>query len=397
MTDLDDLANELEDFAPAEKKGGRSPREERVAAGFEEIQRFYEDHRHLPQAGEGRDIFERIYAVRLDRIRNSQECRSIVESLDYQGLLGETIELEDEHSDISSDDLAAELAELESGDEISELRHVRSTAEIKAADEIAGRDRCEDFERFKPLFEAVQRDLKSGGRLLLPFMKDASIEVGNFFVLGGQTVYVAEVGDTFRAPNGEKDARLRVIFSNGTESNLLRRSLQRALYKDYASGKAGSRITDPDFGPLFSSEREDGDITSGTIYVLRSNSTEPFVKEHRDIIHKIGVTGGQVETRIADAVNDPTYLLASVEIVATYDLVDINRTKLENLLHKVFDSARLDLTLHDRFGKPVKPREWYLVPLPTIQAVVDRIIEGTITDYRYDVKTATLVKRDSLA
>ena len=131
----------------------------------------------------------------------------------------------------------------------------------------------------------------------------------------------------------------------------------------------------------------DRTVTSGTIYVLRSNSDEQFVKEHRDIVHKVGVTGGKVETRIADAVNDPTYL------VATFDLVDINRTKLENLLHKIFDAARLNITIHDRFGKPVTPREWYLVPLPTIQAVVDRIIDGTITDYQYDIKTATLVRR----
>lgn len=393
MTDLDDLASELEEFAPTEKKVGKSPREERIVAGFEEIQRFFKKNKRLPQSEDGRDIFERIYAVRLERIRNLQECRAIVEPLDFQGLLGEPVEAGAEEIEVSAEDLAAELSELENDEDILELRHIRSTAEIKAAEEIAGRERCEDFEVFKPLFEAVQRDLKSGGRLILPFMKDASIEQGNFFVLGGQTVYVAEVGDTFRAPNGEKDARLRVIFSNGTESNLLRRSLQRALYKDYASGKAGSRITDRDFGPLFSNEREEGDVTSGTIYVLRSNSDESFVKEHRDIVHKIGVTGGKVETRIADAVNDPTYLLAGVEIVATFDLVDINRTKLENLLHKIFDAARLNITIHDRFGKPVTPREWYLVPLPTIQAVVDRIIDGTITDYQYDIKTATLVRR----
>ena len=220
MTDLDDLASELEDFAPAEQKVGKSPREERIVAGFEEIQRFYEKDKRLPQPEDGRDIFERIYAVRLERMRNLHECRAIVEPLDYQGLLGEPVELEAEENEVSADDLAAELSELETEKDILELRHIRSTSEIKAAEEIAGRERCEDFEAFKPLFEAVQRDLKSGGRLILPYMKDASIELGNFFVLGGQTVYVAEVGGTFRAPNGEKDARLRVIFSNGTKQSV---------------------------------------------------------------------------------------------------------------------------------------------------------------------------------
>ncbi len=392
MNELDDLASELEEFAPVDKKVGNSPRVERIIAGFEEIQRFYDEHQRLPKAGSEQDIIERIYAVRLDRIRKLQECRSVVESLDYQGLLGEPIEVEDNGTDLSDDELLAELADITDLGDITELRHIRSSAEVKVAEEIAGRDRCEDFEKYKPLFESVQTDLQSGVRKIRPFAKEASVERGNFFILGGQTVYVAEVGETFLAPNGASDSRLRVIYSNGTESNLLRRSLQRALYKD-TQGKPGSRITDPDLGPLFSDEREDGDVTSGTIYVLRSNSTESFVKENREILHKIGVTGGKVETRISDAENDPTYLLAEVEVVATFELIGINRTKLEKLLHKIFNGARLDLTIRDRFGKPVNPREWYLVPLPVINEVVDRIIDGTITDHVYDPKLASLVRR----
>ena len=58
--DLDELAAELADFAQPEKKGGRSPHEERIIAGFEEIQRFAEKHGRAPVHGEGRDIFERI-------------------------------------------------------------------------------------------------------------------------------------------------------------------------------------------------------------------------------------------------------------------------------------------------------------------------------------------------
>lgn len=392
MTDLDDLASELEDFAPADKKVGNSPRAERIIAGFEEIQRFYDEHKRLPQSGQGKDIFEQIYAVRLDRIRKLQECRSLVEQLDTQGLLGEPVALDQEEISLSDEDLMAELAEMGGAEDITELRHIRSSAEVKVAEEIAGRDKCLDFDDFKPLFESVQNDLKTGVRIIRPFVKDASVEKGNFFVLGGQTVYVAEVGEEFLAPNGDPDARLRVIYSNGTESNLLLRSLQRALYKD-KQGKPGSRITDPDLGPLFTSVREEGDETSGTIYVLRSDSPLPFVKKNRDVVHKIGVTGGTVETRIADARNDPTYLLAEVEIVATFELVRINRTMLENLLHRIFDPARLDLTIRDRFGRNVRPREWYLVPLTIINDVVSKIIDGTITDYRYDPASATLVKR----
>jgi hypothetical protein len=127
--------------------------------------------------------------------------------------------------------------------------------------------------------------------------------------------------------------------------------------------------------------------------VLRSHSTHPFVSEHRELIHKIGVTGGKVETRIANAANDATYLLADVEIIATYKLADINRTKLEGIFHRIFASAQLDLTIPDRFGHPVKPREWFLVPLHVIDEAMQRIREGSISHYIYDPKAARLIGR----
>jgi hypothetical protein len=271
------------------------------------------------------------------------------------------------------------------------LRHVRSTAEIQAAEEIAGREKCKDFENFKPLFQKAKNELASGERQTRPFGKEVSVEIGNFFILSGQLVFVAEVGEIIRAPNGESDARLRAIYDNGTESNLLRRSLQRALYKD----EAGRRVTDPDAGPLFSDTPENDDIESGTIYVLRSLSVHPYIAEHRQLMHKIGVTGGKIETRINNAENEATYLLAGVEVVASYKLFGINRIKLENLFHRLFAPAQLDLVIHDRFGHPVKPKEWFLVPLQVIDEAVRRIRDGSITDVTYDPKTASLVVADN--
>ena len=69
------------------RRAGAPPREERIIAGFEEIQRFVEKHGRAPQHGEDRDIFERLYAVRLDRLRALEECRSLLAPLDHQGLL----------------------------------------------------------------------------------------------------------------------------------------------------------------------------------------------------------------------------------------------------------------------------------------------------------------------
>ena len=392
--DLDELRSELDGFAQPEKKGGRSPREERIIAGFEEIQRFVEKSGHAPRHGEGGDIFERLYAVRLDRLRALEDCQSLLTPFDHQGLLKGAPAASIAQADtMDEDELLAELEGAAGSSDITKLRHVRTRAEKREADEIASREKCLDFETFKPLFEQVQSDLESGLRTTRRFVKDAGflkadIQVGQFFILGGQTAYVAEAGEPIKAPNGETDARLRVIYSNGTESNLLLRSLQRALYKD----EAGRRITEPSAGPLFEDQTGDGDQASGTIYVLRSKSDHPLVLANREILHKIGVTGGNVERRIANARLDPTFLMADVELVATYEIYNVNRAKLEAVIHKVFGAVRLDVEIKDRFGRPIVPKEWFLAPLFAVDEAVSRIRDGTIPGYVYDPTSVRLIR-----
>jgi len=389
--DLDDLAAELGDFAPPEAKGGRPPREERVIAGFEEIQRFYEKHGRVPQHGEDRDIFERLYAVRFDRLRALPDCRALLEPLDHQRLLAGPLSLAEPAASYNVDQLAAELAGTPgAGDDITVLRHVRTSADKRAAEEIADRKPCADFETFRPFFERVATELKTGLRQSQPIAAgNRSVEVGDFFVLDGITVHVAEVGEPLKTTAGEVDRRLRLVFANGTESNLLLRSLQRAFYND----PAARRLVSPETGQLsFGGELEPEDVESGTIYVLRSHSDHPYVAQHRDLIHKIGVTGSRVETRIANAEHEATYLLAKVEVVATYKLAGINRTRMEKLFHKLFGPARLEITINDRFGHPVQPEEWFLVPLFAIDEAVQRIKDGSITGYVYDPKAARLTR-----
>lgn len=392
FTDEDDaLLAELGVEIETKKQGGRTPREERIIAGFEEIQHFVEEHGQAPQHGETRDIFERLYAVRLDRLRELEECRTLLAPFDHQGLLGQAGQPHAASPDDLDDDaLLAELGiDTEAAPAITELRHVRSAEEKRAAEDIANRDRCEDFETFRPLFDKVQRELESGERQTRDFELKAEIRQGAWFIVGGQKAYVAEAGETFTNTQGRTDARLRVIFDNGTESNLLMRSLQRALNKD----EAGRRITEPVAGPLFSGERAEDDEASGTIYVLRSKSDYPMVSANRELVHKIGVTNLDVEKRIAGAQLQPTFLMAAVEIVATYQLFNISRTRLENLIHRVFEPARLDIQIADRFGRPVVPREWFLVPLFVIDEAVEKIRDGTITDYVYDPGSAALKRR----
>ena len=389
--DLDDLAAELAEFAPPEKKAGRPASEERVIAGFEEIQRFTETHGRAPQHGEDRDIFERLYAVRLDRLRTLSDCLALLQSMDHQGLLSGCQALSPQlDKTIDNNDLAAELDTIGHAESINVIRHVRTSAEKRAAEEIADRKPCEDFENFRPLFERVQMQTKTGLRQSQPIKAGRrGIEAGDFFVLDGITLYVAEVGEPLKTTAGEVDRRLRVIFSNGTESNLLLRSLQRAFYND----PAARRLASPESGQLsFGGEFEADDVESGTIYVLRSLSDHPYVAQHREIIHKVGVTGGRVEARIANAENEATYLLAKVEVVATYKLAGVNRARMETLFHRLFAPARLKITINDRFGHPVQPEEWFLVPLFVIDEAVARIKDGSIIGHIYDPSAARLLK-----
>jgi len=391
MADLtdDELLAELGVEVEEQKARTYTPREERVIAGFEDIVRFFEEHGRAPQHGEDRDIFERLYAVRLDRLRAQSDCRELLAGIDKHGLLVVAREDSAPADEIDDDSLLAELGIEPSGeDDIRVLRHVPTAEERKAAEEVAHREKCDDFAKFKPLFEQVQSELASGQRETRPFELKAEIRPGAFFIVGGQTAYVAEMDDIFTNDQGRSDARLRVVFDNGTQSNLLMRSLQRALNKD----EAGRRITEPEAGPLFSGQAEDGDEASGIIYVLRSKSDHPVVAEHRELVHKIGVTNMKVEKRIAGAHLQPTFLMANVEIVAQYRLFNINRTKLEKLIHRVFGAAQLDLEIPDRFGTMIKPREWFLVPLDAINEAVERIKDGSITDYRYDPSEARLIR-----
>ncbi len=345
----------------------------------------------MPQHGENKDIFERLYAVRLNRMRESQECLDILRDLDTKKLLAtegmpSVATLKDEPS---NNELLSMLGvKSVANDDVSNLVYVRSREEIKAAEEIAQRNPCKDFSDFHPIFKKVQTELKTGERQTIKYEDNAEVKKGDLFILDGQKVIVAEMGEPFVSDYGRPDRRLRVIYDNGTESDLLLRSLQRALNKD----KASRRITENDFGPLFSEVEEPDDLPTGYIYVLRSKSEHPFVAKNRNVIHKIGVTGGDVKARVANSKKDPTYLLSDVEIVATFKLSNIKRKRLEALLHKFFGAARLDLELKDRFGGQVEPKEWFLVPFLAIEDAIEKLKLGTIGEFRYDPETARLVK-----
>ena len=385
-----DLLNELGVDLEIKKHHSLTPSQERIISDFEEVQTFYEEFKRLPQNQEGRDIFERLYAVRLNQICENEECFSLLKNLDYQDLIS-TNALKNEHiadQDINDSELLSKLGIDEELKEITNLKNVRSSQERRLAEEFANREICENFSSYKLIFQEVIKDINNGQREILKLKQRPEIKSGKFFILGGQYTYVENVGEIFMQEYGISDARLYLIFDNGTESRMLMRSFQKALAIDESSRV----ITEKNLGPLFANTKTNQDVLTGTIYVLRSKSNIPFIEENRNLIHKIGFTTNTIQKRIANAKLDPTFLMADVETVASYQLYNLKGSKFESLIQKIFSNAKLKIKINDRFGNAVSPEEWFLVPLDVIKDAIQKIIEGTITKYIYDPSLAKMVE-----
>ena len=128
---------------------------------------------------------------------------------------------------------------------------------------------------------------------------------------------------------------------------------------------------------------------------MKSLSTDPEIRKLDGLLHKIGFTAGKMEVRIQNAKDDPTFLMAGVHPVATYTLYNIDRVKLENLLHTFFAESRLNIEITGRFGKKIKPREWFLVPPGLIAEAVSRLKDGSIVNFQYDAGRAVIIPLDS--
>jgi hypothetical protein len=349
---------------------------DRLEASFLEIIDFYNEHSRLPSA-ETSDMAERKLGVRLRGILADEAKVEALKHLDEHGLLD--LEAPPESIDEVLKDDGLGLLDDPTG--ILTIKNVPK--QVKTAEYKARQKPCEDFDKFEPLFDTVKQELRNGVRRMKRFITEQQVAAGEFFVLRGQIVYVAERGKDYYK-HGKRDARLRVIYENGTESDLLSRALARGLYR------GGSRIVGE--VDLLADERETIDTedeASGYIYVLSSLSEDPRVANISSL-YKIGFSTGTVEQRIKNASSDPTYLLAPVKIVATYKAYNMNTQKFENFLHRVLSDARLDITLTDKDGKNYIPSEWFIVPLGIVDQIVQMISTGDIVNYIYDPATKEL-------
>lgn len=332
-----------------------------------ELERFVGVYGRPPSVEPGTPIAERLLATRAKRLSVDPAIGALLQPREPTPPTSV--------DEILDDDLLAD-------DPIFDLTHVQPREVQDQPDYIGSRKPCPDFDRFRALFEAVATDLGAGRRETRAFAREQEIDAGQFFIQKGMMAFVAEAGEVFQDRLGNRNRRLRVIYDNGTESDPLLRSFASLLYND----ENGRRVTDPVAGPLFAPEPDEGDIQTGRIYVARTLSKDQHIAEYAPRMLKIGVTGGDVHRRVADAVNDPTFLLAPAAIVTSFTLYNVNRSRLENLLHRFFDPVRVDIEIKDRFGKPVRPREWFFATPDHVTEVVRRIQDGSITRCYFDPK-----------
>lgn len=362
------------------KQSAAATADERLIASFTQINQFVTENGREPESGKG--IQEHQLYARLNGIRESVEKMEALTNLDEHGLLNiQRKEISSIDDIFDDDDLGILSNEAES---IFTLQHV--SKETTMPDYVASRKPCNDFETFEAKFTRCQADLKAGKRKLWPFKNEQQIQKGYFFVLKGVLLYIAEVGDAEKS-NGKKNARLRCIFENGTESDMLLRSLSAELYKD------GRRVTEHEDHLLegFSNVTEEDEAT-GYIYVLRSLSTKPEIQEINNL-YKIGFSTVPVEQRIKSAENEPTYLMAPVHIEEAYQCYNMNPQKLEQLLHTFFGSSCLNIDIFDGDGQRHTPREWFIAPLDIIEQTIHFVLNGDIVNYRYDSDKQEIVGR----
>ena len=343
---IDYLNDELLQIPDDKPKAARTPLLKRAVELIERINAFIEKAGAEPISEPGRSVQERMLANELAGLRASRADLDELASYDTRNLVFGAKGV----ADALKDPL------LSDGLDIFEVRD--ELKPIARPDFVADRRPCTDFERFEPLFERIREVVENGTRKPQPFRQER-VELGEFFVLKGQLVHVADLRDEHRR-NGKPDARLRVIFDNGTESNLLMSSLVRRLYED----KDARRIGVTHAGPLFMGAR------TGFVYVLRSLSEKPEVQG----LLKVGTTSGAVEDRIAHADKQSTFLFAPVVIVETYELVGHSAKEAEKRIHRALRPYHMALRVAGPDGRSFSSVEWFKATPQLVERAIKKVL-----------------------
>lgn len=365
-------------------KGNRSV----LLNNFEEIVYFFEERNREPKNSTD-DIKEFQLYCRLKAIRNNPAMVQELKEFDLYGLLkGENV------SDITFEDLLGNdpfnLLGGEYDESIFALNNVKKSDRI-APEYISRRKFCTDFDKYRPMFESLRQDLESGNRKLAIY-RSQELLPNRFYVLGGIIVFLKSVEgniSNYQYNSGERlryDGRTECIFDNGTTSDMLYRSLDKALQRD------GYAITEYEEKGLPHSDQEivDDDKARGYVYVLKSRHSK--LRSVPDI-YKIGSTTSTVTERIKNAINEPTYLYAGVDIVETYRCYNMGPRELEDRLHSFFDHVRLNINIPDERGAIISPREWFCVNIDAISEAISLILNNRIENYVYDPQSRSIIAK----
>jgi len=266
----------------------------------------------------------------------------------------------------------------------------KAMAARNKADYIAQRKLCENFEQYRPLFKQVHQDLKQGRRSLVKISKTINLQAGHYYIVDGQMLLLEAIGEKRQSSNSLPDGRTRCIYENGTESDILLQTLRKNVV---GGGYAVTELQSESDSKFFTNmDLTAKDRVTGYIYVLRSLSENPAISSQKNL-YKIGFSTNTVEERIANAEHEPTYLMAPVEIVATYKVVNLHSQKFEDLVHQVLQAVQFHVTVIDDEGKSHEPKEWFVVPLNVVNVIIEKIMDGSIVGYTYNSDMECLEQR----
>ena len=392
---LDDIFNDdafgLLDFK--ENKTIVKSDDDRLIDSFLEINDFFEKTGREPS---DTSVSEYGLYARLKNLRAEEKYKKIVKGFDKFNLLGE-VQIEDiSIDDILSDDTLG-LLDTESDYSIFNFNHTPKAEDRAPTDFMAQRKPMSDseFEKYETMFRQVHKELKEGKRKLAEFNNaETNLIEGKFYLIDGIIAYL-EVSNAEKLLKENKsgdrvrlEGRTITIFENGTKSNMLFRSLGKAILKN---GKLITDTNEYSEDELFKNAGlvSEEDVKSGWIYILKSKSKNPEIAALKDL-YKIGFSTSSVQKRIVNAKKETTYLFADVEIVASYKCYNLNTQNFESLLHRFFGKSCLNVDVYNDKKQRSNPREWFVVPLPIINEVIDLIISGGILNYNYDMESQKL-------
>ena len=369
--------------------------DERLSNSFEEINDFIAKNDREPSPNTTNPTEYQLYS-RLKSLREDEDKMLALEPQDTYALL--KVEKKEINSidDIFNDDLLGIFDDGEA-QSLFEFKHTPREIARAEADFVARRKPCKNFKDYDERFRSVQADLSSGKRKLVDF-KIGNLRQGAYYVHNG-VLFLLEKIDISRQEHYKEDGtrvredgRTRCVFENGTESNMLKRSVEKILYANGNAVTVNSDDEVEEFMENFSNITEE-DKEAGYIYVLSSKSTDPKITEIKNLF-KIGYSTTPVESRIKNAEKEPTYLMAPVHIEAEYKTFNMKTQKFEQLLHNFFGSSCLNIDIWDEKLRRKMPQEWFIAPLKVIDQAIEMIIREEIIHYKYDQELEVIVLKD---